>query len=246
MRFGGSAARMRSQVARSLQKASSAMRSIAAVTVWCVTPSTSMRRWKLSAMISVRCSSAGSSAASARSRSMRDSTRPSPKCFRRSRSRRWRAIEQTAQPSASSSWLSRLMRSRSLSSRPRRCLRSCCAAIPAASRSGSSGRCSAGSTGGARSTGPDGWRGLLRPRASPQPLGFEKTSDARGRNRTTDTGIFNPLLYQLSYPGGRPAKLAESSGVSRPTGPGGAAIGRSLAPRGHGRRGRRCGRRLSP
>lgn len=24
---------------------------------------------------------------------------------------------------------------------------------------------------------------------------------ARGRNRTTDTGIFNPLLYQLSYPG---------------------------------------------
>ena len=24
---------------------------------------------------------------------------------------------------------------------------------------------------------------------------------ARRRNRTTDTGIFNPLLYQLSYPG---------------------------------------------
>ena len=22
----------------------------------------------------------------------------------------------------------------------------------------------------------------------------------RGRNRTADTGIFNPLLYQLSYP----------------------------------------------
>ncbi len=24
---------------------------------------------------------------------------------------------------------------------------------------------------------------------------------AQGRNRTTDTGIFNPLLYQLSYLG---------------------------------------------
>jgi hypothetical protein len=24
---------------------------------------------------------------------------------------------------------------------------------------------------------------------------------ARGRNRTSDTRIFNPLLYQLSYPG---------------------------------------------
>jgi hypothetical protein len=24
---------------------------------------------------------------------------------------------------------------------------------------------------------------------------------ARGRNRTNDTRIFNPLLYQLSYPG---------------------------------------------
>ena len=24
---------------------------------------------------------------------------------------------------------------------------------------------------------------------------------ARGRNRTTDTRIFNPLLYRLSYPG---------------------------------------------
>lgn len=25
----------------------------------------------------------------------------------------------------------------------------------------------------------------------------------RGRNRTADTGIFNPLLYQLSYPAKR-------------------------------------------
>ncbi len=26
-------------------------------------------------------------------------------------------------------------------------------------------------------------------------------SGARTRNRTKDTGIFNPLLYRLSYPG---------------------------------------------
>ena len=31
---------------------------------------------------------------------------------------------------------------------------------------------------------------------------------ARGRNRTSDTRIFNPLLYQLSYPGSE-AKLSE-------------------------------------
>ncbi len=27
------------------------------------------------------------------------------------------------------------------------------------------------------------------------------SNGARRRNRTTDTGIFNPLLYRLSYPG---------------------------------------------
>ena len=32
------------------------------------------------------------------------------------------------------------------------------------------------------------------------PAGFLK-GGARGRNRTADTGIFYPLLYQLSYPG---------------------------------------------
>ena len=31
---------------------------------------------------------------------------------------------------------------------------------------------------------------------------MEKESGAWGRIRTTDTRIFNPLLYQLSYPGG--------------------------------------------
>ena len=29
----------------------------------------------------------------------------------------------------------------------------------------------------------------------------EQASGARGRIRTADTRIFNPLLYQLSYPG---------------------------------------------
>jgi hypothetical protein len=28
-----------------------------------------------------------------------------------------------------------------------------------------------------------------------------KMNGARRQNRTADTGIFNPLLYQLSYPG---------------------------------------------
>jgi hypothetical protein len=33
-----------------------------------------------------------------------------------------------------------------------------------------------------------------------------KGSGARDRNRTSDTRIFNPLLYQLSYPGNRGAR----------------------------------------
>ena len=32
----------------------------------------------------------------------------------------------------------------------------------------------------------------------------EKISGASERNRTTDTGIFSPLLYQLSYRGMQP------------------------------------------
>ena len=39
---------------------------------------------------------------------------------------------------------------------------------------------------------------------------YEK-SGARGRTRTTDTRIFNPLLYQLSYPGnGRRRRLHQT------------------------------------
>jgi hypothetical protein len=31
-------------------------------------------------------------------------------------------------------------------------------------------------------------------------IDFATKYGGRGRNRTADTGIFNPLLYQLSYP----------------------------------------------
>ena len=36
---------------------------------------------------------------------------------------------------------------------------------------------------------------------------FRKPNGARGRTRTTDTRIFSPLLYQLSYPGKSPILL---------------------------------------
>ena len=38
---------------------------------------------------------------------------------------------------------------------------------------------------------------------------------ARDRNRTSDTRIFNPLLYQLSYPGNRGARGRSSRAVYR-------------------------------
>lgn len=38
--------------------------------------------------------------------------------------------------------------------------------------------------------------------ASKTEAGVEK--GGRSRNRTNDTGIFNPLLYQLSYPAEEP------------------------------------------
>ena len=37
------------------------------------------------------------------------------------------------------------------------------------------------------------------------PRNRQEKRGAWGRIRTTDTRIFNPLLYQLSYPGKRPA-----------------------------------------
>ena len=41
---------------------------------------------------------------------------------------------------------------------------------------------------------------LIRHKKAPNNRGF-LTDGAQGRNRTTDTRIFNPLLYQLSYLG---------------------------------------------
>ena len=55
------------------------------------------------------------------------------------------------------------------------------------------------------------------PKRKRRPLGAPFAFGGLGRNRTTDTRIFNPLLYQLSYqalfcsprcPGGRSAKSA--------------------------------------
>jgi hypothetical protein len=44
-------------------------------------------------------------------------------------------------------------------------------------------------------------------RSRPVRFGGLKGDGAWGRIRTTDTRIFNPLLYQLSYPGPREPRL---------------------------------------
>lgn len=48
------------------------------------------------------------------------------------------------------------------------------------------------------------WAIVAASRANEKGLHCCKPLDhgGRGRNRTADTGIFNPLLYQLSYPAG--------------------------------------------
>ena len=45
-------------------------------------------------------------------------------------------------------------------------------------------------------------------RASLQALSI---NGGRGRNRTADTGIFNPLLYQLSYPAGMATRIEDAA-----------------------------------
>src|SRR3990167_537818 len=47
--------------------------------------------------------------------------------------------------------------------------------------------------------------GNKKPQGRHLRLGFLGISGAQGRNRTADTGIFNPLLYRLSYLGQRGA-----------------------------------------
>ena len=45
------------------------------------------------------------------------------------------------------------------------------------------------------------YKGNWQPEMVPQYSGIRWENGAQSRNRTNDTGIFNPLLYQLSYLG---------------------------------------------
>jgi hypothetical protein len=45
-------------------------------------------------------------------------------------------------------------------------------------------------------------------------LGLD-TAGGLGRNRTTDTRIFNPLLYQLSYRATKKREYSKGSGVAQ-------------------------------
>jgi len=56
-------------------------------------------------------------------------------------------------------------------------------------------------TGGSRQPEPGAFPALPAPAASTKTSGNTAESGAQGRNRTADTRIFNPLLYQLSYLG---------------------------------------------
>jgi hypothetical protein len=47
-----------------------------------------------------------------------------------------------------------------------------------------------------------GWLPCDGTKKRPASLRAVAVHGGRGRNRTADTGIFNPLLYQLSYPAG--------------------------------------------
>ncbi len=58
-----------------------------------------------------------------------------------------------------------------------------------------------GGTGAPRSRSTN--RSTVAPTESKKPRKNRGQRSAQRRNRTADTGIFNPLLYQLSYLGGR-------------------------------------------
>ena len=61
-----------------------------------------------------------------------------------------------------------------------------------------------------------------------------KGNGGRRRDRTADTGIFNPLLYQLSYPATNVHTHREGSAIAKASACGkrGVAIGEKLTPRG--------------
>ena len=74
---------------------------------------------------------------------------------------------------------------------------------------------------------------MLKPSSRVGPRKFNRINDfgAQRQNRTADTGIFNPLLYQLSYLGTGLATLPwEQVGVMRPLLPGDSCKGRELNP----------------
>ena len=50
------------------------------------------------------------------------------------------------------------------------------------------------------------------PAAAFKILNLLRRTGAQGQNRTADTRIFNPLLYQLSYLGQRTTKSSASDG----------------------------------
>src|SRR5690606_9937540 len=65
-----------------------------------------------------------------------------------------------------------------------------------------------------------------RPRSGPKSL---KRSGAQGRNRTTDTRIFSPLLYRLSYLGSWGRPLYRGARGDCPAGPRGAISPRHIS-----------------
>ena len=50
----------------------------------------------------------------------------------------------------------------------------------------------------------------------PAEAGFFPKCGGQGGNRTPDTGIFNPLLYQLSYPASEPGMIRTRPGSGKP------------------------------
>ena len=65
------------------------------------------------------------------------------------------------------------------------------------------------------------WRLELNPqpadyKSAALPIELRQHNGASGRNRTTDTGIFSPLLYRLSYRG-KKIKMATRNGLEPST-----------------------------
>ena len=55
-----------------------------------------------------------------------------------------------------------------------------------------------------------------KPRVACKHCGACVSRGGRGGNRTPDTGIFNPLLYQLSYPASEPRIIRKPLSSGKP------------------------------